>query len=258
VTAATNRGRHRAERRPITVLDDLASVATGNIAVVGRRAGAVVATSGIAAGMLGIGPATAASSTEVQALPAVDTASLAAGTLTNLAATAPQVTVPADLEWSFDIPKVKVVEQPVVQQQPVRTQAPVSRNVVRPAPKAAENGAKIPQAVSGNAVLEIAARYVGVPYRYGGSTPKGFDCSGFTQYVYAQLGIKLPRTSAAQRYVGTVVSRKDAKPGDLIWTPGHVAIYAGGNMQIDAPRPGKTVQFRKIWHSNPVFIRVTG
>jgi cell wall-associated NlpC family hydrolase len=118
--------------------------------------------------------------------------------------------------------------------------------------------APVPQTVAGNAVLEIAARYVGVPYVSGGTTPDGFDCSGFTSYVYAQLGITLPRSSADQRNVGVVVSAADALPGDLIWSPGHVGIYAGDGMQIDSPRPGKTIQFRSIWQSNPIFIRVTG
>lgn len=116
----------------------------------------------------------------------------------------------------------------------------------------------VPGAASGSAVIAIASRYVGVPYVYGGSTPSGFDCSGFTSYVYRQLGVSLSHSSSAQRGAGTVVSRAAAKPGDLIWTPGHVAIYAGGNMMIDAPRPGKTIQFRPIWQSNPTFIRVTG
>jgi len=260
VTEATIRGRHRADRRPITPLDDFAQAATGNIAVVGRRAGTAVATSGIVVGMLGVGPAGAAPN-ELQALPAVDTSSLAAGALTALA-TAPQVTVGADTEWSFDIPKVKLVKEEVAPPPPpVTTPPPASRDRDRsstPAPKPPKNGSKIPQAVEGNAVLEIAAKYVGVPYRSGGTSPKGFDCSGFTQYVYGKLGIKLPRTTGAQKNAGTVVSRKDAKPGDLIWSPGHVGIYAGDNMQIDAPRPGKTIQFRSIWQSNPVFIRITG
>ncbi|GMA35091.1 hypothetical protein [Demequina litorisediminis] len=55
--------------------------------------------------------------------------------------------------------------------------------------------------------------------------------------------------------MGTVVS--DPQPGDIIVTPGHVGIYAGPNLQIDAPRPGKTIQFRAIWQSNPTYVRVT-
>ncbi len=259
MTVVTTRGRHRAARRPITPLDDFALAATGNIAVVGRRAGVAAATSGIVVGMLGVAPATAAAPNEVAALPAVDTASLAAGALSALA-TAPQVTVDAETEWSFDIPKVKLVKEAEPEAPVVRTPPPTSRDTDR-APstdKPAKDGGKIPQAVEGNAVLEIAARYVGVPYRSGGSSPKGFDCSGFTQYVFGKLGISLPRTTSGQKKAGTVVSRKDAKPGDIIWSPGHVGIYAGDNQQIDAPRPGKTIQFRSIWQSNPVFIRVTG
>jgi len=107
-------------------------------------------------------------------------------------------------------------------------------------------------------VIEIAARYVGTPYVYGGTTPDGFDCSGFTSYVYAQLGITLPRTSGDQLYAGVQVPRDQAQPGDLVWSPGHVGIYAGDNTMIDSPRPGKGVQFREMWQSNPIFIRVTG
>ncbi|MDM7830066.1 C40 family peptidase [Cellulomonas edaphi] len=106
-------------------------------------------------------------------------------------------------------------------------------------------------------VVSVAKRYVGTPYRSGASGPRAFDCSGFTKYVYQKAGVKnLPRTSSAQHHVGKKVSRKSAKPGDLIWTPGHVAIYLGGNKQIDAPRPGKTIQVRSIWQSSPTFIRV--
>jgi peptidoglycan DL-endopeptidase CwlO len=107
-------------------------------------------------------------------------------------------------------------------------------------------------------VVSVAKRYVGKPYRSGASGPSAFDCSGFTKYVYAKAGVKkLPRSSSAQHNVGNRVSRKNAKPGDLIWSPGHVAIYLGGNKQIDAPRPGKTIQVRSIWQSNPTFIRVS-
>ena len=108
------------------------------------------------------------------------------------------------------------------------------------------------------AIKTEALKHRGVRYRGGGTSPRsGFDCSGFVQYVYKKAGIAtLPRSSSAQRYAGKVVSKKKAKVGDIIWTPGHVGIYLGGNKQIDAPRPGKTIQVRAIWQRNPVFIQV--
>jgi cell wall-associated NlpC family hydrolase len=174
-------------------------------------------------------------------------------------ATSPVVSVPADASWSFAAPAISVTANPKAKAVVQRTAAVASRSTERTSVAAAKVATSaIPQSVNGNAVLEIAARYVGVPYVSGGTTPDGFDCSGFTMYVYAQLGISLPHSSSEQRYAGVVVSRADAQPGDLIWSPGHVGIYAGGNMQIDAPRPGKTIQFRAIWQSSPIFIRVTG
>lgn len=133
------------------------------------------------------------------------------------------------------------------------TPAPAPRPVVRTRAVALQAP---PTSVAGNAILEIAARYVGTPYRLGGNTPAAFDCSGFTSYVFAQVGISLPRTSSQQRHAGTVISRADAKPGDLVWWPGHIAIYAGDNMIIDAPGPGRGVQFRNFWHNNLTFIRL--
>ncbi|GEK21472.1 hypothetical protein CXY01_19920 [Cellulomonas xylanilytica] len=201
--------------------------------------------------------ASAATGGDAGALPAVDTAALTASARAVLN-TSPVVTAPVDAAWTFDAPVV-TAETPPPPPPPVRaatTSRSAARAAVATAAPAEATSAAVPQSVAGNAVLEIAARYVGTPYVSGGSSPDGFDCSGFVSYVYAQLGIDLPRTSSGIKAAGTVVSRADAQPGDLIWSPGHISIYAGGNEQIDSPRPGKTVQFRAIWQSSPVFIRI--
>lgn len=104
----------------------------------------------------------------------------------------------------------------------------------------------VPAATGG--VIAIAERYLGVPYVWGGTTPSGFDCSGFTSYVYRQLGINLPRTAAAQQAALTPVS--NPQPGDLVFfgSPAyHVGIYLGNGMEIAAPKPGDHVKIQPIY-----------
>lgn len=221
------------------------------MAVVGRRTAVVAASSGLVVSVLGASPAMAESN-DASGLASVDTSALTGAARAALDA-APVVTAPSDATWTVDVPAVTAVKPaPVKAKATARTTTTTSRSTTRAAAAVAT-----PPSVAGSAVLQVAARYVGVPYVYGGTTPSGFDCSGFVQYVYGQLGISLPRTAEAQRSAGTIISRADAQPGDLIYSPGHIAIYAGGNMEIDAPRPGGSVQFRSIWQSAPVFVRVS-
>ena len=92
---------------------------------------------------------------------------------------------------------------------------------------------------SGNAIVEAAHSQLGVPYVWGGSTPNvGLDCSGLTQWCYAQAGISIPRYSEDQAAGGTKVALSDARPGDILWRPGHVAIYIGGDQYIHEPQTG--------------------
>lgn len=99
-------------------------------------------------------------------------------------------------------------------------------------------------------------KYIGTSYVAGGSSPAGFDCSGFTSYVYATFGVALPHNSEAQRAIGVAISEADAQPGDIVWMPGHVGLWGGPGMILDAPVPGGTVQLRKLWTSSYQVIRI--
>lgn len=101
-------------------------------------------------------------------------------------------------------------------------------------------------------VIEVAKKYLGVPYVYGGKTPSGFDCSGFVGYVFKEaLGIDITTWTVTQERKGTEVAIKDAKPGDLFFYgprggTEHVSIYLGGKQYIHAPYPGQVVKISNM------------
>ena len=86
------------------------------------------------------------------------------------------------------------------------------------------------------------------PYVWGGASPSGFDCSGFTMYVYAQVGVSLPHNAATQYGMGVAVSRGDLQPGDLVffYGLGHVGLYIGGGSFIHAPHTGDVVKISSL------------
>jgi peptidoglycan DL-endopeptidase CwlO len=124
-----------------------------------------------------------------------------------------------------------------------QTGSPVTTPVSAPAPPSRYGG-----------VVAIAMRYLGVPYKWGGSSPDtGFDCSGFTMYVYAQIGVSLPHYTGDQWQMGTAVSREDLQPGDLVFFDGlgHEGLYIGNNQFIHAPHTGDVVKISSIsgWYA---------
>jgi len=126
-------------------------------------------------------------------------------------------------------------------------------------------GGSLSPAAEDNAVVSIAMRYLGVPYKWGGAKPKtGFDCSGLVQYVFAQLGVFLPHDAAAQYHSSDAVwvAPNRLQPGDLVFfigrdgtreEPGHVGIYVGDGYLIDAPHTGLSVRIDSLdepWFAN--------
>jgi cell wall-associated NlpC family hydrolase len=125
---------------------------------------------------------------------------------------------------------------------------PTAETEAAPAPIAAAPPAKY------GGVVGIAMQYLGTPYVYGGSSPSGFDCSGFVMYVYAKVGVSLPHNAAAQYGYGTPVDRSQLQPGDLVFFNGlgHNGIYIGGGSFIHSPHTGDVVKISSLsgWYSS--------
>ena len=102
---------------------------------------------------------------------------------------------------------------------------------------------------AGEKIVSIAAGLIGTPYRYGGDSPKGFDCSGLVFYSFERMGLIVPRTAAEQRRAAERVKRAKLAPGDLVFFRGskgrvdHVGIYAGDGRFIHAPNSGQVVSY---------------
>ncbi|WP_017178076.1 C40 family peptidase [Actinomyces timonensis] len=264
-----SQARHRAAKRPTTPLTEVAPAT--------RRGIALAASSGLALTMVASGAATASVAEPAEA----SAGSLEASGLNQLALDAhTAVTTNAAIVVGTDVqadtfnheseaaeataaeaPK-PVVETPAPQAEQAQEaraeqgDASTQQAAAQAAPAAQAQPAAAPASASGSSIVSIAMQYVGTPYVYGGSSPSGFDCSGFVQYVYAQAGISLPRTSGAQAAAGTAVSMSEAQPGDIVYYGYHVGIYAGNGMMIDAGNESTGVVYREIWGTPISFIRI--
>lgn len=247
--AQNSPGRHRAPGR-FNPLTELASIAKETAQPAAKGAAIVAASGGLVATFAS--PAGAADGTSVVAaadagakagMPAVVGPKAGAINSANaLSAIGFTVTTPsATAKSSPRVIKDIVLEEKQAKLAAEKRQAArASRSTTRIALSTA------PQTASG--IVGIAQSMFGVPYVYGGSSPSGFDCSGFTSWVYRQAGITIPRTASQQQAAARRVA--SPQPGDLVffgYPAYHVGIYVSPGKMIDAQRPGTTVGYHSIW-----------
>ena len=152
------------------------------------------------------------------------------------------------------------------QREQARLDAQEAVDVTPPETVAGDQGSTVPQEPTfappppdgskAAQVVAIAMQYLGVPYQWGGASPStGFDCSGLTSYVYAQIGVSLPHHAASQYQLGLPVSRDQLQPGDLVFFNGlsHMGMYIGGGSFIHAPRTGDVVKISSV--SDPDYLK---
>lgn len=254
-------GRYRADRRPVTPLTTFGGYVTGPI---GRRAAAAAASTGIiftmtAAGSIASPTGATPTVTKAPTIRTVDSSDTISG--------GPTVTVDKDVKWSFvsaasgtSATPPPPPPPPVVRTATANRGSAPSRSGVRQSPQpqqqAPEQVSSAPASGIGAAIVAEARKYIGTPYRHGGASPGAFDCSGFTSYVFSKFGVSLPRSSGAQRGAGRIVSAAEARPGDLVWWPGHVGIYTGNGNHIAARNPSTPLYESKLFRGGATYIRV--
>ena len=284
--ASKQHGRRAANAKAKTPLTELSELLASNSGAFGRRAAVVAASGGLltaaimpAAGQGTDDEAKVAAESEKQApvefknqTPTID-----AGGSSKKGDQESSVTVDTDVVTAEAAPKPKPKPKPKPEpkeepEETVAEPAPAEEPKEEPDEKSDDDSAgtgdegsdsgddkskddgadsgsgdvKVPDGSKAEQVIAIAKQYVGTPYVMGGTSPSGWDCSGYTSFVYGKVGVDLPRTSSAQKGAGQVVSASEAKAGDIIWSPGHVGIYAGDGMMYDAGNSSVDTSYRSV------------
>ncbi len=226
--------RHRAPSRPSTPVSQAAKslFSSENGKRLSALAGSGVALTVVAAAAV---PASADATVAKQIATSVDSAQLAKGTVEKLTVNQEVTSEVAEPTQSNVAAKVSAAP------------APAAQSTQRSSSDSAETFVGRDLGKADGTAVGIAMQYQGVPYVWGGMSPSGFDCSGLVSYVFAQLGKPLPHSSAAIGRMGTSLPLSQAQPGDILWHPGHVAIYVGGGKIIHAPHENDHVRVANIY-----------
>ncbi|WP_067780093.1 C40 family peptidase [Actinomyces vulturis] len=240
--------RHRKASRPVTPLT--------NALPTSKRGMAIAASSGLALTVIASGATAAGTATQVGdsagSLKDTGLAVIADGAREAVATNA-VLSVPTDTQWDADVPTVEAqapvgeVAQSEPEAQSSEGQTTAGQGVQADGSSVASASVAAP-APAGSSAVAIASQFVGYPYVWGAASPGvGFDCSGLVSYVYGQMGIALPHSSGGIYGSGTVISASEAQPGDVVWWPGHVGIYAGNGMMVDAVDESSGVMYHSVY-----------
>ncbi|WP_370629206.1 C40 family peptidase [Paenarthrobacter nitroguajacolicus] len=227
MSSRTTPARHRAQTVRTNPLNTLSKAVSSNAGTVGRQAAVLAAASGL---VLTVGLPAQATDTDVSKSEASSTQQLVA---TAVITAEPTATV------SFESPTVATLEAPKVQRaaQVAERAAATSEETAEAVTAKSSEAKDSASSAAASGLAAIAYTGIGSPYVWGGTTPNGWDCSGFTQWVYAQAGISIPRVNAWTAMTPT----STPAPGDLVMQNGgaHVGIYVGNGMMISALNPGQ-------------------